>query len=456
MADAGLVMFPRVDLLLNKGGARDSRKRKVLLPLVVFVQLDRSGRLRPALKSPWIPREWLGPNQSAAAPIADVESVDIFVSENPFEGIESWRELVSYCTHMLCFLTATLYKAPDEHQPGTSLFDLKIHADYVPSEQGLLQIEDLPVVDAKGQMFKVLDELIEKDDLPSLYGSYVSRKPSCLKPSRNFEFDAELASQHIAQMSGEFPLSPKQRNALHHFLKQEDGEILAVNGAPGTGKTALLLSVVANLWTRAPLDEAEPPLIVATSNNNQAVTNILENFAKVDEAGLDERLIGRWLPEIGSYGLYCRAGNKANDKNPYLYHGTRDEGRMQVWQTQEYFGRACHQFLQFVERWRVGSGSDLLTAKKALHQAMVKVRGKILLGIESLKNLRLIEQEVVTACGGVDALRLEIKAKRELESAAKDHYEQTKKRLDEVYALWEGRTIWVRLLSLIPGIGQSL
>jgi ABC-type hemin transport system ATPase subunit len=97
-------------------------------------------------------------------------------------------------------------------------------------------------------------------------------------------------------MTGEFPLSQKQRNALHYFLQQKDGEILDVNGPPGTGKTTLLRSVVADMWANAALDEKEPPLIVATSNNNQAVTNILESFAKVDEEGLQEELKVRWLP----------------------------------------------------------------------------------------------------------------------------------------------------------------
>lgn len=43
LAEVELVMFPRVDLLRYQGGARDSRKRQVLLPLGVFVRLDCNG-----------------------------------------------------------------------------------------------------------------------------------------------------------------------------------------------------------------------------------------------------------------------------------------------------------------------------------------------------------------------------------------------------------------------------
>src|SRR5262245_26566692 len=128
LAEVELVMFPRVDLLRSQGGAPDRRKRRVLLPLGVFVRLDRRGQLRPAAKAPWIPREWLGPNQGAAEPIADVVAVDAFISTQPFEGIETWRELVGYCTRMLCSVTGAEYVAPDDQQPGTSLFELAMNA----------------------------------------------------------------------------------------------------------------------------------------------------------------------------------------------------------------------------------------------------------------------------------------------------------------------------------------
>jgi hypothetical protein len=267
LAEVELVMFPRVDLLRSQGGAPDRRKRRVLLPLGVFVRLDRRGQLRPAAKAPWIPREWLGPNQGAAEPIADVVALDAFISTQPFEGIETWRELVGYCTRMLCSVTGAEYVAPDDHQPGTSLFELAMHADYELIDQSLLQVEDLPLVGAKETMLKVLDTLGDMQELPLLYRCYVSRSTPPLKLNQDLAFDTRLASRHVGQMTGEFPLSPKQRHALHHFLQQEDGEILAVNGPPGTGKTTLLRSVVANLWTQAALDETEPPLIVAASNN---------------------------------------------------------------------------------------------------------------------------------------------------------------------------------------------
>jgi hypothetical protein len=41
-----------------------------------------------------------------------------------------------------------------------------------------------------------------------------------------------------------------------------------------------VLSIIATQWARAALEKAEPPVIIATSTNNQAVTNIIEAFGK--------------------------------------------------------------------------------------------------------------------------------------------------------------------------------
>ncbi|EPV0665319.1 AAA domain-containing protein, partial [Escherichia coli] len=100
-----------------------------------------------------------------------------------------------------------------------------------------------------------------------------------------------------------FPLAKAQRDALSHFLDARHGDILAVNGPPGTGKTTLVLSIIATQWARAALEKSEPPVIIATSTNNQAVTNIIEAFGKDFSQGTGA-MAGRWLPELKSFGAY--------------------------------------------------------------------------------------------------------------------------------------------------------
>lgn len=49
--------------------------------------------------------------------------------------------------------------------------------------------------------------------------------------------------------------------------------------------------------------KSEPPVIIATSTNNQAVTNIIEAFGKDFSQGTGA-MAGRWLPELKSFGAY--------------------------------------------------------------------------------------------------------------------------------------------------------
>lgn len=53
--------------------------------------------------------------------------------------------------------------------------------------------------------------------------------------------------KHNGQMNGKYPLAGSQRRAVHHLKYIKEGELLAISGPPGTGKTTLLQSVVADL-----------------------------------------------------------------------------------------------------------------------------------------------------------------------------------------------------------------
>lgn len=70
------------------------------------------------------------------------------------------------------------------------------------------------------------------------------------------------------------------------FEEIGEGDVLAVNGPPGTGKTALLQTIVADMYVKAALEENDAPVIVAISTNNQAVTNIIDSFGKINLVGI--------------------------------------------------------------------------------------------------------------------------------------------------------------------------
>jgi superfamily I DNA and/or RNA helicase len=81
---------------------------------------------------------------------------------------------------------------------------------------------------------------------------------------------------------GKFPLALGQAIVMQQIGKEEI--LTAVQGAPGTGKTTLLLSMIANRITQRALaiikDEDFDNLMLITSTSNKAVDNISDAFAK--------------------------------------------------------------------------------------------------------------------------------------------------------------------------------
>lgn len=118
-------------------------------------------------------------------------------------------------------------------------------------------------------------------------------------------------SKRVGYPNREHALADNQRLAAACLLEIEEGEVLAVNGPPGTGKTAVLLSLIATEYVQAALrGDAHPPIIFAASTNNQAVTNILDDFAKIPA---DVGLFTRWIPWVKSFGSYYPSAYKRNE-----------------------------------------------------------------------------------------------------------------------------------------------
>ncbi len=101
-----------------------------------------------------------------------------------------------------------------------------------------------------------------------------------------------------------FPLDESQRRAACAVASLQDGEIQAINGPPGSGKTSMLRAVVASRWVSAALNQEACPIVVACGATNQSVTNVIEAFGKAPHP--DDLLphAERWIAGVPSYGAY--------------------------------------------------------------------------------------------------------------------------------------------------------
>lgn len=271
-------------------------------PIICQVWLSRSGWFYPADK-PTVPRDLLNPQADNRFTLFDVDLLDEFHTTNEtiaFSEDEA-QALVKHEGNVnKCFMNWETYH--------TNFSELYAEIDKEKIEEGFTLVNKkdpiylIKTQDAVGftrHVLNLYDWLID-EELPPLIENYALGQVEVHSPCKD---SSKAISIRLAHSNSKFPLSTEQKDALTQVIGMREGEILAINGPPGTGKTTLVLSVVASLWVRAALDESDPPLIIAASTNNQAVTNIIDAFGKDFEEN-EGVFSGRWLPKIKSYGGY--------------------------------------------------------------------------------------------------------------------------------------------------------
>ncbi|ENH55877.1 viral (Super1) RNA helicase family protein [Escherichia coli p0305293.7] len=303
-----VILRPKVYFrLLQHGKDRSAGAPDIVTPIVTPALLSREGFLYPTPATS-IPRDLLEPLPKGAFSIGEIGQYDKYktihtsFSINFDDGIDKtaetdeerearyaalqqeWRQYLDDSEKLLKNVAGDWIKNPEQ-------YELAEHGYIVKTAQ------------SGGASFHILSLydhlLVCKKDVP-LFNRFASREvhaaESLLAPGAKF-------SDRLGPSGDKFPLAKAQRDALSHFLDARHGDILAVNGPPGTGKTTLVLSIIATQWARAALEKSEPPVIIATSTNNQAVTNIIEAFGKDFSQGTGA-MAGRWLPELKSFGAY--------------------------------------------------------------------------------------------------------------------------------------------------------
>lgn len=322
-----LILIPKtIQKISDEEGAEIDRGFHELAGLFFIpAKLSSQGELSShsnCKKLPWIPRELLHPMVEPQLCIGHSQTYNDYLDRTLGDVLlaDTWTAYRNYAETLYETITGSDFQADTLTVGETTSEDAKdppspIDTGQASEQQRTLTVDlhpDVylcldPTVQASGAILNLYGELIDHPIDKPLYEKLLSGEPrlSPLIPADSIE----SMKKHAGQMNGEYPLSPSQREALHHFLAMKDGEILAVSGPPGTGKTTLLQSIVADQVVRRALRKEKAPLIVASSTNNQAITNIIDSFGAIQAVGQPD-LEKRWVCGVRSFAAYFPSLNK--------------------------------------------------------------------------------------------------------------------------------------------------
>ena len=325
--------------------ARTSREATVQYPFWVKATLNRQGQLAPSKDGfPYIPRVFLSPqtSQPQRYVFSDVAQVDKVLagSQPPDTGWAAYWRYVERVFQELTGQSLSTY-APDDRYQLTHSFTLTVARTH---QEG-----------ANAHIIRLYDYLRQQPALPVLLGYLLQETVNDTYNLIESAAYPVYSTHHVGQMHRQYPLSPSQRRSLYHWMQQETGNVLAVNGPPGTGKTTLLQSVVAQSVVASAL-RGQPAIMLACSFTNQAVTNIMDSFSEA--ATGQTTLSQRWLPSVTErgdalgYALYLRSKKKNTSANPsrlardIFYTEGWGEGIPATVETQAYVDQARATFRQ--------------------------------------------------------------------------------------------------------------
>lgn len=272
-------------------------------------------------KLPWFPREYLRQMVEPKLAIGDAESVDNFMSNHvdQIEIIKSWSDYAAFFMEFYEFVTESEFDRDtirnlDDKEP---FFELENNV-YIFIDK---------TVNSTFHILNLYNHLQQDEQSKMLYNSFISTQMANTSPL--IENGLSKMQAHCGQMNGEYPLSPSQREAVNHFNAIERGEILTVNGPPGTGKTTLLQTIVADMYVKRAMKKEKAPLIVASSTNNQAVTNIIASFGNIRKMGISN-LEERWIEGVNSFASYFPSSSKVKEAKSKGYQQTNQKGEFFV------------------------------------------------------------------------------------------------------------------------------
>ena len=349
--------------------AAENERGQSILPLMIPGILDEAGTMYPHHRLlPWIPKRLLTPLPPDDVKIGADDVRKAFYQEHAADLRQedvTWDEMVGFGFDLL------------EAVGGEQWQDALAEQGYGLREEAFV----MPLIrnaSFNANVDRVYTALLEEEQLPEMFVNFVSAETPVREAPLQMPDWLNPAMLHLGSVSAEFPLSPSQREALYNFLILDEGHVIPINGPPGTGKTTLLQSVVASLYVDAALRDGDPPVIVVSSTNNQAVTNVIESFGRLST-------IERWLP-VASFGLYLVNDRKKQaeaSKSSVLWTDRSGNGFHKSLEKQDVIANWTDRFLDQCESLFGQPIGHLDTAITQLHNQLKRRAETMHRGLES-------------------------------------------------------------------------
>ncbi|WP_316833116.1 AAA domain-containing protein [Pedobacter aquatilis] len=339
------------------------KDKKPKFPFWFFAQIDRNGNLQiPEETFPVFQRKYL-------EPLADERTEFIFSSvENIDNATAIGKEEYTNYLDYIQYLKDVFKKAINQEIESYSI------QGYETLNNAIILLPDEDINAAIG-IIQLYEKILKEKNTPELLKSFINLKNDASRTPLSVPELINNNSLHLGQMGFDFPISISQRKSLYTYL-QSDKKAFAVNGPPGTGKTTLLQSIVANKFVESAVIGNNAPIILACSTNNQAVTNIIDSFSKSNTK--TGKLQGRWLPEIEGYATYLPANGKTEaELNGINYKKQNGEGLFNRVENYDYLQKAKTFFTDKSVQYIGKQIFNIKDATKKLQKEIIEIQSII-------------------------------------------------------------------------------